>query len=70
MEKFVLAVGTIVVGVAVVAGFGLALAFPIKWCWNYAIPHIFGLPSISWGQAWCLLFLAGMFFKPNASSSE
>jgi len=43
--------------------FGLLLAFPIMWCWNYVMPHIWGLPQLSWGQAWCLHFLAGMLVK-------
>lgn len=36
---------------------GLLIAFPIKWCWNYAIVYVSHLPTISWGHAWCIYFL-------------
>ena len=42
---------------------GLLIAFPIKWCWNYTIPLIFDLPTITWGQAWCLYLLSGCLIK-------
>jgi hypothetical protein len=42
---------------------GLLFAFPIKWCWNYTIPYLFGLPVITWGKAWCLCFLSGCLIK-------
>lgn len=41
---------------------GLLLAFPIMWTWNYTIPYLFGLKTISWGQAWCLNFICGCLF--------
>lgn len=42
---------------------GLLLAFPIMWCWNYAVVSIWALPAITWGKAWCLTFLSGMLIK-------
>lgn len=27
------------------------------WCWNYVVPHVFGLPKIGWLQAICLIIL-------------
>lgn len=42
---------------------GLLLAFPIRWCWNYTMPYLFDLKSISWGQAWCLSFLTATLLK-------
>jgi len=44
-----------------VIAFGLLVAFPIKWCWNYTLPWMFHWPSIEWGHAWCLLFLLQQF---------
>jgi hypothetical protein len=49
--------------IVISAVFGLLLAFPVMWCWNYTLPAIFHLTTITWGQAWCLQFLAGMFIK-------
>lgn len=48
---------------ALVGGLGLLMAFPVKWCWNYTMPHLFALPTITWGQAWCLNFVAHVLIK-------
>jgi hypothetical protein len=62
---------TIVIGViAMAAGLGLLIAFPLKWCWNYAMPHIFHLPAITWGQAWCLYFVCNCLIKTSSSSNS
>lgn len=62
-------IGFLVV-LAMAAGVSFILAFPVKWCWNYTMPHIFKLPEIGWGQAWCLAFLAGSFFKTSVSRDK
>lgn len=49
--------------IAVIAVGGVIFAWPLKWCWNYTMPAIFGLPVITWGQAWCLNFIAGCLIK-------
>lgn len=63
-----------IVGVVIfVVLFSIAMAFPIMWCWNYVIPHVFDLPLITWKHAWCLSFLSSMLIKPsdvNASVSK
>lgn len=56
--------------IALLAGLSLLLAFPTEWCWNATMPQIFHLVAISWGQAWCLSFLAGIFFKSTNTSSS
>lgn len=38
------------------AGINALIAFPFMWCWNYVIVY-FGFKGITWGQAWCILFL-------------
>lgn len=55
--------------IVITAGVGLLMAFPIMWCWNYAVVAVWKLPAITWGQAWCLNFLAYMFIKASAISS-
>jgi len=47
MDKFIagLALGLLLLVIA--AGIGLLLAFPIMWCWNYAVVGIWGLPAIT-----------------------
>lgn len=59
-----------VVAFMVLMAFGLLLAFPLKWTWNYVMPYLFDLPIITWGHAWCLNFICLMLFKsikPNNS---
>jgi len=48
---------------------GLLLAFPIMWCWNFVMPYLFGWPILTWGKAWCLMFLANMLIKSTFSTS-
>jgi hypothetical protein len=60
----------IVLGVLIFLGsFGLLLAFPVKWCWNATMPYLFALKEITWGQAWCLDFLAAMLIKSSLSTT-
>jgi hypothetical protein len=49
--------------ILLIAGLGCLLAFPIKWTWNAVIPHILGLPTITWGKAWCLHFICSSLIK-------
>lgn len=63
VEKIVTVILMLVCIICVAAGTGLLLAFPVKWCWNYVMPTLFGLKMITWGQAWCLHFLAVCFLK-------
>lgn len=62
MEKVLLSILAVIGVIAVVAGIGLIVAFPIKWCWNYTMPMLFDLHTITWGQAW-LEFSGRMFDK-------
>ena len=55
---------------AMVAVIGLLLAFPIKWCWNYTMPFLFDLKAITWGQAWCLNFLAGCLIRSTQTNTN
>ncbi len=56
-------VGTTIGTIMFIMGFGLLLAFPIKWTWNYTMPYLFNLGTISWGQAWCLHFVCNHLIK-------
>lgn len=70
MDKIVTAILTFIVIIVVLAGIGLLLAFPIKWCWNATMPYLFDLKQISWGQAWCLNFLAGSLIKATQTNNS
>ena len=66
LESLVIIIGLVCLAAAI----GLLMAFPVKWCWNYAVVAVWGLPSITWGQAWCLSFLAHIFFKSTWTTSK
>jgi hypothetical protein len=66
IEVFALGIAIIFFG----AVLGILLAFPIMWCWNYAVVAIWALPAITWGKAWCLMFLSGMLIKSTLASPK
>jgi hypothetical protein len=57
-------------GVLLSIGLALFMALPIKWCWNYVMPYLFGLKTLSWGQAWCLTFLTSVLIKSTQTVKE
>lgn len=59
-----------VVAIAVVALIAVVTALPVKWCWNAAMPDIFGLPEIGFVKAFCLVWLASSFFKASSSGRD
>jgi hypothetical protein len=56
IEKLIYTTLKWIVVLGVIAGLGLLLAFPIMWTWNYIMPYLFNLPTLTWGMAWCLNF--------------
>ena len=55
-----------VIGVALAFVFGLV----VMALWNWAMPAIFGLPEITYWQAWALVVLAHILFKAGSGSSD
>jgi hypothetical protein len=49
--------------IAVVILLAIVLALPMKWLWNWIMPTVFDLRSITVFQAWGIMFLSGMLFK-------
>ena len=68
MDKVIAVVVSVLIVFFFLAGISLLVAFPVKWCWNYAVVPTFGLPLINWGKAWCLMFLALVLIKSSQSS--
>lgn len=44
----------------------LVLTWPIMWLWNYLMPSVFGLPTLTFWQTYGLQVLVGCFV-PNRS---
>lgn len=57
---------TAIVGVIIVS---LIIALPFMLAWNYVMPAVFGLKTISWLQSWCLIAISTVLFK-NTNSKE
>jgi len=69
-EKTLRKTGLSVLILILVALLGLFFALPIKWTWNVTMPYIFGLPTITWGKAWCLNFLFGFLLQQTHTHFE
>lgn len=60
----------IVAFITAIAGFigsiiamGLLVSLPVMLLWDWLMPLMFGLPTITWLQSWGLLVLSGLLFK-------
>lgn len=65
-----LLISGISIGAAMIFGTALIFAFPVKWLWNYLMPDLFSLQYIGFWQAFCLLLLTGILFKPSINKSK
>ena len=56
--------------VALIVIIALLVSIPVWLLWNWLMPAIFGLKTISWLQALGLSVLCGLLFKSSTSSSS
>ena len=71
METVFKIVGLLIAAVAVIVFFGLLFSLPVMWLWNAAlVPAIPGVAKIGWLQAWGILILCGLLFKPSISNNK
>ena len=61
---------TIILGVGVLVFVAAVMSLPVMLLWDWLMPTIFGLPEITWFQAWGLLFLCGLLFKNHAVKKD
>ena len=59
-----------IIFVATVAAFGLLFAIPTMLLWDWLMPFLFGLKTITLFQAWGLNILCGMLFKSNITTTN
>lgn len=55
------------VGAAFLFVVAAVMSLPVMLLWDWLMPTIFGLPEITWFQAWGLLFLCGLLFKSHTT---
>ena len=65
-EIIITAIGVIIIVIIM----SLVLAFPLMLLWNWLMPIIFGLKTITFGQAIGIMFLCNVLFKNNSSSKK
>lgn len=70
MEKFVAVLFGVILGLFLIVGFSLVMAFPTMWCWNYVMPYLFGLKVITFWHALSLNILAGMLIKSSHTNNS
>jgi hypothetical protein len=56
-------IGMVVGGLAFAAALALAFGWVVMMLWNWLMPTLFGLPVISYAQAWGLVLLSHILFK-------
>lgn len=66
-------IGGLIIGigtVGIVVLFAVIMGFPVMWCWNYVVPSVLNLPTITLDKAIVLNVLCGLLFKNHVSSSK
>lgn len=70
MNTLIQALVVIVGGIALIVFLSFLLSLPVMLLWDAVIPAIFGLPEITWLQAWGLSLLCGLLFKSHTTSKK
>jgi hypothetical protein len=71
MEKVVVVVGAIVLGIASLLLLSFLLSWPVYMLWNGClVGAVAGVSEVSWLQAWGLTVLCGFLFKSNLGNSK
>ena len=69
MEKIVVIVGAVVLGIASVLALSFLLSWPVYMLWNGCLVGVVaGVSEVTWLQAWGLTVLCGFLFKSNVST--
>jgi hypothetical protein len=53
--------------VSIAIFFGLLVSLPVMLLWDWLMPTLFHLPTITWPQAWGLMILCALLFKTSVS---
>lgn len=49
---------------------GLLLVWPLVWMWNFVMPDLFGVSTITYWQMFCLYMLIQCLFKLNVTVNQ
>lgn len=68
MEKLIVIVGTIIVGLAGILLVSFLLSWPTMMLWNYClVDAVSGFKEITWLQSWGISVLCGILFRTAPS---
>jgi len=71
MEKVVVVVGAVVLGIMGILFLSFLLSWPVYMLWNGClVGAIAGVAEVTWLQAWGLTVLSGFLFKSTVSKSK
>ena len=71
MEKILVIVGTVVVGIAGILLLSFLLSWPVYMLWNSClVDAITGVNEVTWLQAWGITILCGFLFKTGINSKD
>lgn len=70
LEKIAIGLLLGVVAIALFAIISLVAAIPTYFLWNWLMPDIFAIKTITFWQAWGINFLSAILFKSSSSSSS
>ena len=69
MEKILVIVGTVVVGIAGILLLSFLLSWPVYMLWNGClIDAVPSVKEVTWLQAWGITVLCGFLFKTSVNS--
>ena len=60
----------VLLGLLVIALLGILLGLPLQLLWNWLMPTIFNLPTITFWQAMGLNIMASILFKDNSINND
>lgn len=70
MEVFSKFVGAFLIFVVAAFLLGAIISLPVMLLWDWLMPTIFGLPEITWFQAWGLTALCSLLFKSHMTTKD
>ena len=68
MRNFPKVIGAIVIAIVILLLVAVLFAIPTLLLWNWLMPVLFGLKTITLFQAWGVNVLTGILFKSNYKS--
>lgn len=69
-EKIISGLFMATIAVLITAIVSFATAVPVYVFWNWVMPEVFGLPVITYWQAWGITVLADVLFNRQSTGKE